>query len=654
MKKMLMVLGVFCLAVRVNADGDWVKAALEKRVLPAQATLASYQCVSNALDAADRAADAAWSKLTDEAAFFAYGRTLREKMTKAVGGFPATRCPLNAKTVETVNREGYRIEKVLFESWPGVHVTALLYLPGETVAKAPYPAFIVTCGHSGNGKGMDGYQRACVQGVKQGFAALIYDPFDQGERMQIRGWGSCGGHNRLGALGDLLGWSMAKFRIWDGMRVIDYLQSRPDIRADAIGYMGNSGGGTVTSLMMALEPRIKAAAPSCYLSSLRAVCAVGGPQDAEQNVFGQLAFGLNHAGYVLMNAPLPIRMHCCHSDFFPFAGSTETYRVVSETVKRFGLSERYGMTDVPGPHGWKESTRASSVQWMRRWLMDDRTALPIDVAACRALDKGFSIGAVDHGLDNPAYNVTPDGKVLSLPGERMGYDVLKEELAAVLKNRKPLSPDARAACVRCHAGIAEPGKTGVAVKELAREEADGGTVTRLGFTYPNGLTLPGVVIEPKQRTGEPVLVVGDAARTALLPQVRAALDAGHPVMALDLIATGEIGGQKHKFYNAPNQDEEVAVSFYLLGKSLIGVRAEEITDGCAFLKTRFDAVPRVVAVGRAAIAAAHAKATASGLVASVETVTPPPSWREMVEKSLYCPFANVVHGALRVYDWTEL
>ncbi|MBP5320290.1 MAG: acetylxylan esterase, partial [Kiritimatiellae bacterium] len=586
------------------AEGDWVKEALEQRVLPDDASFSSYTCAMKALEAADRAADAAWGGLTDEAAFFAHGRTLRAKMAEAVGGFPAERCPLNAKTVATVQRDGYRIEKVLFESWPGVHVSALLYLPDEKVARAPYPAFIVTCGHSDNGKGSDGYQRACVQGVQQGFAALIYDPFDQGERMQIKGWGNCGGHNRLGALADLLGWSMAKFRIWDGMRAIDYLQSRPEIRADAIGYMGNSGGGTMTSLIMALEPRLKAAAPSCYLTTLRAVCASIGPQDAEQNIFGQLGFGLNHAGYVLMNAPLPVRMHCCHSDFFPFAGSKETFALVTETAKRFGLAERYGMTDVPGPHGWKESTRTSSVQWMRRWLKDDRAALPIDVEACRALDKGFAIGKVDHGLDKPDYNVTPEGMVSALPGDRNGYDLLREELGAVLKNRKAFTPEARAAVVRRCAGIAEPGQTGAKAVEAGRETAAAGTVTRIRFGYPDGLTLPAVLIEPEKGDKEAVLVVGEGVRAALLPQVKEALAAGHPVLALDLVATGEIGARKHKFYNAPNLDEEVAMLYYLLGKSLIGVRAEEILDGCAFLKGRYGTAPSVTAVGRAAIAAA--------------------------------------------------
>ena len=84
------------------------------------------------------------------------------------------------------------------------------------------------------------------------------------------------------------------------MRAIDYVLSRPEVDASRLGYMGQSGGGTMTALMEAADDRIKAAAPSCFLTSLRNLCAYMGPQDGEQNIYGQLAFGLNHAGYVLL------------------------------------------------------------------------------------------------------------------------------------------------------------------------------------------------------------------------------------------------------------------------------------------------------------------------------------------------------------------
>ena len=87
------------------------------------------------------------------------------------------------------------------------------------------------------------------------------------------------------------GSNTARFEIWDGMRAIDYLQSRPEIDPQRIGCTGNSGGGTQTSYLMALDDRIHAAAPSCYITSLPRLLATIGPQDSEQHLFGQLAVG---------------------------------------------------------------------------------------------------------------------------------------------------------------------------------------------------------------------------------------------------------------------------------------------------------------------------------------------------------------------------
>ena len=640
-----------CLAAVAQGADPLVKAALEKPMLSPPAGLTSYTTVFNEIEVADAAADDAWRKLKTRADYDAYRAKMCARMVEAVGGFP-DRTPLNAKVVTTVPREGYRIEKILFESLPGVYVTGLLYVPDAPAFKPPYPAFLVTCGHSGNGKGSDDYQRACVQGVKQGMVAFIYDPISQGERMQVPDTANVHGHNRFGVNALLLGRSTAQMRIYDGMRAIDYLQSRPDVKPDHIGYMGNSGGGTMTSLIMAVEPRVIAAAPSCYLTSIREVVDHVGPQDAEQCIFGQLAFGLNHASFVLMQGQ-PVLMHCCHNDAFPFMGSRQTYRTVAETVANLGLgTDRYGMTDVPGPHGWKESTRASSVQWMRRWLVDDASALPIDVAACRRLDIGFEIAKVDHGLDKPDYNVTPNGKVSELPGFRSVYDLLKDDLKVAREGRAPSRPQAET--VRRVAGIRLPDGVKATAVEIARQEADGLTIVKTAFQFEGGLLVPAVTLVPKDASKAPVLLAGDAGRGAFLGRVEELLAQGTPVMVADLIGAGEIGAVKHKFYGAKNADEEIAVLYYMLGKSLVGVRAEELLVLARHLKGAFGAAPVLEASGRMAIPAAHALAVARDLVAGLKIADAPASWTEVVEESLSYPYANAVNGALLRYDWTDL
>jgi len=102
----------------------------------------------------------------------------REFFVRQLGGFPE-RTPLNATIVGRLEGEGYRVEKLIFESRPHHHVTANVYLP---LTEPPYPAVLVPCGHSHNGKAAGQYQRISILLAKHGLAALCYDPISQGER----------------------------------------------------------------------------------------------------------------------------------------------------------------------------------------------------------------------------------------------------------------------------------------------------------------------------------------------------------------------------------------------------------------------------------------------------------------------------------------
>jgi len=376
------------------------------------------------LEQQDVAADKAWDAVKTPADYAARKQELRQKMTADIGGL-FKRCPLNAEVRGTIPRDGYRIEKVIFETLPGIHLTALAFVPDAAKFKPPYPAVAVTCGHAVEGKANAGYQRACVMGAKEGFLMCIYDPFGQGERV-MGTFGNCSGHNNFEAVALRAGRSAAAFRIWDGMRVLDYLESRSDVKKDRLGLMGNSGGGTMTSLIMALEPRLKAAAPSCYISSIREVVKSIGPQDAEQCVYGQLRDGINHASLVLM-ADAAVRLQFSQEDFFPIKGAQSTYDVVRRTADRLGLGARYSATTVPGPHGWKESSRRSSLDWMRQWLMDEKPNGKTD-ADYAALDKTFDAKTADMGIAQKEAAVTKTGGLKWIKGERNFYDFIIDEV----------------------------------------------------------------------------------------------------------------------------------------------------------------------------------------------------------------------------------
>ena len=650
------LLGAFAASGAADDIQPRIDAALGERLLPKGSEFSAHDAILKELCAADKAADDAWRALRSRAEYDACRAKMRARLVSGIGGLTFERTPLNAKVTERIPRGGYSVEKVLFESRPGVYVTALAFVPDAAKFKPPYRGIIVPCGHTNEAKGTDFYQRGGVMGALAGFVVLVYDPFAQGEREQTPGGIGCGPHNRYGALAALLGQSTAQQRVWDGMRAIDYLLSRDDVAKGGVGCMGQSGGGTMTSLLEAIDPRVVAACPAEFVSSLREVVSSIGPQDAEQNVFGQLTFGFNHAGFVLLGGNA-VRMHCSFGDFFPIAGSRETYAVARDTAKNCGLGvERYGMTDVPGPHAWTEGMRTSSIQWMRRWLAGDAATPDVDVEACRKIDAAFNPKKADGGLPAPAFNVTPEGRVAKLPGFKSIYEYLKEDLAAAEKERAGRVFSRAEAAVR-RAGMRPLDRLGVSVKETRAPQTlpDGTVVLREVYSFGDGIAVPVVTFLPKGEVKGAVLVTDDRTNRMIhrirVPQT---LSRGQAIMLADLACTGETGGLRHRFYGCRHPDEGPAMMLYLLGRSMVGVRAEETVALADALRRRTGKSVEVVAHGRTCISSAHAFAARRDLIANVECLIVPKSWAESVRRSDYVPFANVVNGALLDYDWTDL
>ena len=155
----------------------------------------------------------------------------------------------------------------------------------------------------------------------------------------------------------LVGRSTATYRIWDGIRSLDYLGSRPEIDAKRLGCTGCSGGGTLTSYLMALDDRIVCAAPSCYLTTLEKLFATIGPQDAEQNIPGQVAFGMEHADYLTLRAPRPTLMCVATQDFFDIGGAWTTFREATGIYGILGHSERVNLAEYNTGHGYPKPQR---------------------------------------------------------------------------------------------------------------------------------------------------------------------------------------------------------------------------------------------------------------------------------------------------------
>jgi cephalosporin-C deacetylase-like acetyl esterase len=194
---------------------------------------------------------------------------LRAAAVRMLGGLNEAKTPLNLRRTGTLDRGDYRVEKIIYESRPRYYVTANLYVPQQR--PGPFPAILHPLGHSITGKNRAFYQRLSIGLATQGFVVLTYDPIGQGERRIF--WDSdqadskVGGptqeHSMVGWQGLLAGESVARHRIWDGIRGIDLLESLKEVDSNRIGVTGCSGGGTLTTYIAALDDRTKAAAPAC-------------------------------------------------------------------------------------------------------------------------------------------------------------------------------------------------------------------------------------------------------------------------------------------------------------------------------------------------------------------------------------------------------
>lgn len=636
----------------------WMAGADPAGVLPAQSEgmapkemMRQYwlRQVVRATDACDAAREA----LATEAQVASYQARIRAAFVEALGGFPK-RTPLHANVTGVVQREGYRVEKILFESQPQFFVTGLLYVPDARAA--PAPGVLVPCGHSAGGKDMDAYQWVCIQLAKSGMVALIYDPVDQGERMQLldaQGKARTAGtaaHSRLGVGSILLGRSTATFRIWDGMRALDYLVSRPEVDAQRIGCTGNSGGGTLTSYLMALDPRIRVAAPSCYITDLRHVIERIGPQDAEQNIFGQLAFGMDHAEYLTLRAPSPTLVCCASKDFFAAEGAHATVTKAKRIYGLLGAAQQVSLCETDDKHGFSAPLRAGAVGWMKRWLLNDTSPVP-DVASEPLL----------HG---EAAWCTPKGQVMLMAGARSAYDLnrsLNDQLAAARAAAWQASPAAGLAGVRNVTGIRPLAALApCAVEKTGTRACEGYTVDSCVLRPEPGIVLPALVFVPNKATGEVCLYVHGTGKEADADgPIAARVKQGQTVMAVDLRGLGEtqggVLGDRDDKLGLEWKDTFVA---YLLGTSYLAKRAEDILVCARAAAAYGSAEPRkvtLVAVGQTVPAALHAAALDPQLFGAVTLRGGLRSWADVLSAPLAeNQLVNAVHGALRVYDLPDL
>jgi cephalosporin-C deacetylase-like acetyl esterase len=572
---------------------------------------------------------------------------LKARFISALGGFPE-KTPLRPRVVGTIRGDGFRVEKVIYESRPDHHVTANLYLPESSAP--PVPGILVPCGHSSNGKAAEAYQRACILLAKNGMAALCYDPIGQGERIQLLKEGkpaipgSTSEHTMVGAGALLVGTSTATYRIWDGIRSLDFLASRPEVDAKRLGCTGNSGGGTLTAYLMALDDRIVAAAPSCYITSLERLFATIGPQDAEQNITGQVAFGMEHADYLTMRAPQATLMCVATRDFFDITGAWNTFREAKLFYGKLGHGERVSIFEYDDKHGFSKPRRQAAMRWMRRWLLHKDDA-PFEEDSAIFTDAQLQC--------------TRSGQVLEDFHGKSAFHWNAEASRLLAKTRTGLSKLERAEAARVVRRYLHlrPLEHNVNMEELGIVKRPDYRITRRVYETEPGILIPALEWTPEEAKQAPLMVYlhgrGMATNAAPGGAIEKLVLAGNRLLVLDLRGMGETAPAEppKKRPDYFGVDWKEAFLGLHLDRPLLGQR---VYDLMAVLKARGEREVHVIAVESAGLIALHAAAidpTIRKLTLERSLI----SWASVSENPIsYNQLANVLPGVLQGYDLPDL
>src|SRR5437660_3069868 len=327
----------------------------------------------------------AWEAIRDEAGLHKAQDDLRQKLLQMIGGLPTVKTDLHAVITGKIPMNGFVIEKLIFQSLPGVYVTGLVYVPNDRTSK--HPAVLVPAGHAADGKSH--YQALSQRLAERGYVVISWDPLGQGERSQF--WDPkarksrynliCAEHAVMGNLAYLAGANLAQWEIWDGIRAVDYLLTRPDVDGERISITGTSGGGTQAALIAALDQRIKVAVPSCYISALPMRISnrifADPDSDPEQDLFGMISNGVDHPGLLLLMYPRPVLVAAAVLDFFPIEGTRKTVREVRRLYERFGHGDRIALVEGYHAHQFSVDNQEAALDFLDHFnQMPVRHGLP--------------------------------------------------------------------------------------------------------------------------------------------------------------------------------------------------------------------------------------------------------------------------------------
>ncbi|GAA5221744.1 alpha/beta hydrolase family protein [Membranihabitans marinus] len=498
---------------------------------------------------------------------------IKEKLNEMMGPFPE-KTPLNPVITGKLEKEDMIIEKLYFESYPGYYVTSVFIYPKGHSGKMP--TIIFCSGHTPDSFRSPTYQTMIFNYVKKGFAVLAFDPIGQGERIQYLSdngkptKSSTIEHSYPGVQSFLAGRSPAHYFVWDGIRAIDYLETRSDVDMNRIGITGRSGGGTQTAYIAAIDDRIYAAAPECYITSFKSLMNSMGPQDGEQNMINGIYNGIDLSDYINVRAPKPNLMVTTTSDIFSIHGARKVFSETKRAYAAFGFPDHTQKVEDDAGHMSTLKNREATYAFFQKHLKNP----------------GSSKDQKIDTLSNEELFVTPTGNVFrDLKGENM-YSLNKKWFKTQQKSHRlitegsELDPLKFVGQVRDIIGYQPQSKTGIERIFSGRSDQEYYMMEKYLLHHEDDSYTPLLWLKPKSTHKGMVLYLDELGKSNALNEeasVKQLLAEGYSVIALDLLGVGENGGN-YQGGDARIQDVPVNVWFasLLINQPIIGKRVQEI------------------------------------------------------------------------------
>lgn len=523
--------------------------------------------------------DAQIAKLTTREDWMARQEWVSNKLAELIGPFPK-KSPLNPRITGVIKRDGYRIEKIVFESYPKFYVTGCIYIPEKT--KGRMPAILNVIGHNQESFRNELYQVININLVKKGMIVFAIDPPGQGEHVQLYdekvkfsavGY-SVVEHCYVGNQTFLSGTSCAKYFIWDGMRAIDYLISRKDVDPARIGVTGFSGGGTITTYISAFDTRVKVSVPCSWSTASRRQLETKGAQDAESEFYRGLAEGITLEDLIEVRAPKPTLMTFTSRDeYLTLQGAKEAYQESKKAYEALGYKDNLQFSEDDSKH------------WMTLKIRNDMYAFFMKHFNL----KGDPAEVAADLLKWEELKVTPTGQATTFLGGDMIFDINKRETENLMRNLDKSRKDVDKHLItvvenaRNISGYSEPINYKPSEFLNGRYRRDGYTIVKYGIKGAGKYAIPLLLFIPQNYTGKRPAVVylhpeGKSAEAKIGGEIEQLVKKGFIVAAPDLVGIGELDSKANRY-----AEDYTAV---MLGRSIPGIQASDIVRVVEFLKSR--------------------------------------------------------------------